>query len=169
MRNKLLRGLAGEKGLFAIMVIFIGADHNGYSLKARLIEYLKRAGYEVHDKGDKKFNPEDDFPQFAGRVVSAMQSSSSNDPRGILICGSGQGVCMAANRFNGIYASVCWDRQSAMESRSDDNSNVLCLPARLLDEDIENAKLIVETWLNTPFAKTTRFERRLKQLDDLRP
>lgn len=151
------------------MKIYIGADHNGYGLKSTLIAYLKRAGYSVVDEGDKKFDPDDDFPLFASRVVVAMQNSKDKDPRGILICGSGQGMCMAANRYPGIYASLCWDRQSAKEARTDDNSNVLCLPSRLLDENPEKAKVIVETWLNTPFAKATRFVRRLKQLDELRP
>lgn len=151
------------------MRIFIGADHRGHALRAKLIDYLTRAGYEVEDEGDKQFDPDDDFPVFAARVIAAMQGSEGNDPRGVLICGSGQGMCMAANRFNGIYAAICWDRQSAREARSDDNSNVLCLSANLLDEKFDEAKLVVETWLNTPFAKAARFERRLKQLDELRP
>lgn len=151
------------------MRLFIGADHRGHALKAKLIEYLKRAGYDVEDEGDRQFDPDDDFPVFATRVITAMQGSGDSDPRGILICGSGQGMCMAANRFNGIYAAICWDRQSAREARSDDNSNVLCLSANLLDENFDEAKLIVETWLNTPFAKAARFERRLKQLDELQP
>jgi ribose 5-phosphate isomerase B len=150
------------------MKIFIGADHNGYGLKSKLITYLKRAGYSVVDEGDKKFDSDDDFPQFASRVVVSMKGSKDEDPRGILICGSGQGMCMAANRYPGIYASLCWDRKSAKEARTDDNSNVLCLPAYVLDREPEKAKLIVETWLNTPFAKATRFIRRLKQLDELR-
>lgn len=151
------------------MKVYVGADHRGHALKAKLIEYLKRAGYDYEDEGDKQFDPDDDFPEFASRVVMAMKGSDDSDPRGILICGSGQGMCMAANRFNGIYAAICWDRQSARESRSDDNSNVLCLSARLLDDQPEEARLIVETWLNTPYAGSARFDRRLKQLDDLRP
>lgn len=151
------------------MRVFIGADHKGHALRAKLIDYLKRAGYDVEDQGDRQFDPDDDFPVFAARVVTAMQGSDDKDPRGILICGSGQGMCMAANRFNGIYAAICWDRQSAREARSDDNSNVLCLSADLLNDRFEEAKLIAETWLNTPFAGAARYERRLKQLDELRP
>lgn len=151
------------------MKIYVGADHNGYGLKAKLMEYLERAGYTVVDEGDKSFQPDDDFPQFASKVVMSIKSSQDDDARGILICGSGQGMCMAANRHPGIYASLCWDRQSAKEARTDDNSNVLCLPANVLDKSPEKAKVIVETWLNTPFAKAARFVRRLKQLDELRP
>lgn len=145
------------------MVIYIGADHNGYALKYKLSEYLKRAGYSVVDEGDDHLDPDDDFPVFAARVVSAMLGSDDPDPRGILICGSGQGMCMAANRHKGIRASLCWDRQSAREVRNDDNSNVLCLPGRLLEE--KEADIVVETWLNTPFANAPRFVRRLQQLD----
>ena len=145
------------------MTIYIGADHNGYALKYKLTEYLKRAGYNVVDEGDDHLDPDDDFPIFAGKVVSAILSSDDPDPRGILICGSGQGMCMAANRHKGIRASLCWDRQSAREVRNDDNSNVLCLPGRLLEE--KEADIIVETWLNTTFANAPRFVRRLQELD----
>lgn len=147
------------------MKIFIGADHNGYVLRNQIIDYLRRARYEVDDLGDAKLDPDDDFPQFAGRVVSKMLASEDPDPRGILICGSGQGMCMAANRFKGIRASLVWNVEEARAARNDDDSNVLCLPAHLLNK--EEALLITETWLNTPFAGAARFMRRLKQLDEL--
>ena len=146
------------------MKIYIGADHNGYGLKNKLVELLTRAGYEVEDDGEERLNPEDDFPLFAGKVCMNVLGSDDNDPRGILICGSGQGMCMAANRFKGIRASLCWDQTSAREARNDDNANVLCLPAKLLDGP--NAHIIVETWLNTPFANAARFVRRLKEIDE---
>lgn len=147
------------------MKIFVGADHNGYVLRNQIIDYLRRARYEVDDLGDVKLDPDDDFPQFAGRVVSKMLASDDPDPRGILICGSGQGMCMAANRFKGIRASLVWNVEEARAARNDDDSNVLCLPAHLLNK--EEALLITETWLNTPFAGAARFVRRLKQLDEL--
>lgn len=149
------------------MKIFLGADHNGFILKEKLEKYLRSAGYEVEDEGDNELNSEDDFPQFASRVVMAMKQSKDEDPRGILLCGSGQGMCMAANRHRGIYASLCWDIVSAKEARADDNSNVLCLPARLLSDDFDKAKLIVDTWLDTSFAAAARFKRRIRQLDEL--
>lgn len=145
------------------MVIYIGADHNGFALKYKLSDYLKRAGYTVVDEGDDHLDPDDDFPIFAGKVVNAILTSDDPDPRGILICGSGQGMCMAANRHKGIRASLCWDRTSAREVRNDDNANVLCMPAKLLEE--QEADIVVETWLNTPFANAPRFVRRLNELD----
>lgn len=145
------------------MVIYIGADHNGFALKYKLTDYLKRAGYTVEDEGDDHLDPDDDFPVFAGKVVTAILSSTDPDPRGILLCGSGQGMCIAANRHKGIRAALCWDRQSARESRNDDNTNILCLPARILEE--KEADIIVETWLNTDFANAPRFVRRLNEID----
>lgn len=147
------------------MKIFIGADHNGFVLRNYLIDYLKRAGYEIEDEGDTKLVSDDDFPQFAGRTVAAMLASKDPDPRGILICGSGQGMCMAANRFKGIRASLVWNRSEARSSRNDDNSNVLCLPSSQITK--EDAPQLVEIWLNTPFAGATRFVRRIKEMDEL--
>jgi ribose 5-phosphate isomerase B len=147
------------------MKIYIGADHNGFAMKAELIDYLRRIGYDVVDEGAAALQPYDDFPQFAGHVVKALLTSSDKDARGILICGSGQGMCMAANRFKGIRASLVWDIQEARAVRNDDDSNILCLPARILKT--ERANMIVNTWLTTPFADATRFKRRIKEMDGL--
>lgn len=147
------------------MKIYIGADHNGFEYKEKLLEELTRAGYVVVDEGDRELKPEDDFPQFAERVVRAMQASDDKEPKGILICGSGQGMCMAANRFRGIRASLVWNTHEAHAARNDDDSNVLCLPARSISAD--DAVKIAESWLATPFAGAARFKRRLHQLDQL--
>lgn len=146
------------------MKIFMGADHNGFELKQQLAEALIRSGHKVIDEGDLQLDPDDDFPQFAERVVRAMQADSG-ESRGILICGSGQGMCMAANRFKGIRASLVWDVHEAHAARNDDDSNVLCLPARSLQ--VSEAVTIAEAWLSTPFAGAPRFKRRLRQLDEL--
>jgi ribose 5-phosphate isomerase B len=147
------------------MKIYLGADHNGFALKAKLLAFLERSGYEVVDSGDVQLNPEDDFPQFASKVCQQMLLDTSDDVRGILICGSGQGMCMAANRFKGIRASLCWNVHEARSSRNDDDSNVLCLSAREYSE--ETSQSIAMTWLNTPFAGATRYKRRIKELDEL--
>lgn len=147
------------------MKIFLGADHNGFELKKTLLEVLRRSGHDVADEGDTKLDPADDFPQFAERVVRAMQASGDNEARGILICGSGQGMCMAANRFKGIRASLVWDVAEAHAARNDDDSNVLCLPARSITTD--EAIRITEAWLMTPFAGASRFKRRIRELDNL--
>lgn len=147
------------------MKIYIGADHNGFDMKTGLVEYLRRNGYQVVDEGDERRDPEDDFPQFASRVVMAMKASDDPDPRGILICGSGQGMCMAANRYKGIRASLCDSVVEAKMSRNDDNANVLCLPARLIKEG--RAEQVAKAWLETGFAGAARFKRRIAELDEL--
>ena len=147
------------------MKIYIGSDHNGYGLKHNLVEYLQRAGYDVEDMGDDHLDPNDDFPVYAARVATAVLGSDNADPRGIVLCGSGQGVCMTVNRYKGIRGSLCWDRKSAREARNDDDANVLCLPAKELSYD--DAKLITETWLTVKFANAPRFIRRIKEMDNL--
>ena len=147
------------------MKIFIGADHQGFELKTKLLGILRSLGYEVADEGDGRLDPEDDFPVFAAKTVRALQASDDEDARGILICGSGQGMCMAANRFKGIRACLGYDRASVRSSRNDDDSNVLCIPAATLKT--KDAEIIVQTWLDTPFAGAARFIRRIKELDEL--
>ncbi len=147
------------------MKIFIGADHNGFELKRSLVEELARIGYEVVDEGDGTFKPEDDFPQFAARTIAALRADGSSDARAILVCGSGQGMCMAANRYRGIRASLVWSPAEARASRNDDDANVLCLPAQYIS--VQDAIALTETWLKTPFAGAARFKRRIKELDEL--
>jgi len=148
------------------MKIYIGADHNGFARKKELSDYLRKNGYEVIDEGDTKLRPEDDFPQFASRVVVAMRGDENPDQaRGILICGSGQGMCMAANRFRGVRAALAFDQEEARACRNDEDSNVLCLSSRYTDFDKTIG--IVHTWLMTPFAGAPRYKRRLSELDEL--
>ena len=134
-------------------------------MKRELAEKLAAAGYEVIDESGKRLDPEDDFPQFAARVVMAMKASDDQEVFGVLICGSGQGMCMAANRYKGIRASLVWSLEEAHASRNDDDSNILCLPARYMSA--KDAVKIAEAWLVTPFAGAPRFKRRIKELDKL--
>jgi ribose 5-phosphate isomerase B len=147
------------------MKIFIGADHNGFEMKRTLVEALTRAGYSVVDESGDNPKPDDDFPQFAARTITALRASDDPESYGILICGSGQGMCMAANRYKGIRASLVWSDTEARASRNDDDSNVLCLPARYMQN--AEALRLTETWLSTPFAGAARFKRRIKELDQL--
>lgn len=150
------------------MKIFIGSDHQGFYLKEKIFAYLVKNGYEVEDAGDKVMDPNDDFPQFAQAVALKIIGSDDKDPRGILICGGGQGMAMAANRFNGIRASVIWDAFEAKMSRNDNDSNALCLPARILNNEDEGLwQGILETWFSTEFANAARYKRRNAELDTL--
>jgi ribose 5-phosphate isomerase B len=149
------------------MKIFLGSDHQGFHLKEKLFAYLAKHGYEVEDVGDKTPEPGDDFPEFAQAAALQIIGSTDSDPRGILICGGGQGMAIAANRFRGIRASVIWDAYEAKMTRNDNDSNVLCLPARILENDDSAWEGILETWLNTPFADAIRFRRRNAQIDEV--
>ena len=146
----------------------LGSDHNGFRLKEDVFNYLKKRGYEVFDVGDNELDPDDDFPQFAqAAAVRVLGEDTKNDPRAILICGGGQGMCMAANRFRGIRASVIWDRYEAKMTRNDNDSNILCLPARVLENNQKEWQDIIDTWLETPFAAAPRFKRRNAQIDEV--
>lgn len=150
------------------MKIFLGSDHNGFHLKEKIFSYLAKRSIDTEDIGDTEPNPEDDFPQFAQIAALKVIGEEDPDPRAILICGGGQGMAMAANRFRGIRASVIWDAEEARITRNDNDSNVLCLPARVLQrEDDQVWEDIVDTWLHTPFAGAVRYKRRNAELDEL--
>lgn len=153
------------------MKIFLGADHGGFYLKEKIQAYLSKRGYEWEDVGGKELDPNDDFPQFAQMAaIKVLGEEESTDPRAILLCTGGQGMAMAANRFKGIRAAVIWDKFEAHECRNDNNSNVLCLPARVLDapgDDLELWQEIIDEWLTTPFAGAPRYVRRNNQLDEI--
>lgn len=149
------------------MKIYLGADHQGFHLKEEVLAYLAKHGYDVEDVGDAVLDPGDDFPVFAQKVSLKVLGSDDKDPRGILICGGGQGVAMAANRFRGIRASVIWDAFEAKMTRYDNDSNVLCLPARVVGDNAAEWQGILETWINTEFADAVRFRRRNAELDEL--
>lgn len=155
------------------MRIYIGSDHNGHDLKDKMTTYLKKHGHEVIDEGDKTKDPNDDFPVFAARVVhglfadDAFDHEQTNDVRGVLICGSGQGMVIAANRFKGIRAGLLYNKASAKSTRHDEDSNVAAFPSEVFSGDEDAWKVVLDTWLSEPFAGAARFKRRNKQLDQL--
>ncbi len=115
---------------------------------------------------DTVLDKNDDFPEFAAQAAIKVIGSEDSDPRAILLCGGGQGMAMAANRFSGIRASVVWDAHEAKMTRHDNDSNVLSLPSRILEDD-SLWQDILEMWLKTPFAGAERYRRRNRQLDEL--
>jgi ribose 5-phosphate isomerase B len=149
------------------MKIYLGSDHAGFHLKEKVFAYLAKHNYDVQSVGDETLDPADDFPEFAQAAALQIIGDDSKDPRAILICSSGQGMAITANRFRGIRASVIWDAYEAKMTRNDNDSNILCLPARILDDDEGAWEGIIETWLNTPFADAVRYKRRNAQIDEL--
>lgn len=136
-------------------------------MKEAVRAYLAARGHDVEDVSGKELDPNDDFPEFAHAAAHKVLSDPSHDSRAILICGGGQGMSMAANRFRGIRASVIWDAFEAKMTRNDNDSNVLCLPSRVLANDEAEWKDIIDTWLTTPFADAPRYKRRNAQIDEV--
>jgi ribose 5-phosphate isomerase B len=149
------------------MKIFLGSDHNGFHMKEKVFAYLAKHGYDVVDVGDEQLDPDDDFPEFAQAAALKVLGEQEGEARAILLCGGGQGMAMAANRFRGIRASVIWDAYEAKMTRNDNDSNVLALPSRILENDDGTWEGIIETWLTTPFASAPRYKRRNAQIDEL--
>jgi ribose 5-phosphate isomerase B len=145
------------------MKIYLGADHNGLHLKNAIERYLAKAGYDVVDTSGDDLRPEDDYPVIAQRLVKDLLVDGSQ-PRAVLICGSGQGMCMAANRFKGVRALLGYDTHSVKSARNDDDANVLCLPSDLAEAD---AAKLVDTFIDTPFEGATRFRRRIREMDEV--
>lgn len=146
------------------MKIFLGADHRGFDLKEKLKEWLKDHGYAVEDLGAYKLDPQDDYPDFAFAVVEKI-AESPEENRGILICGSGAGMDVAANKIRGIRATVSWSVESATQVRSHDDVNVISIAADWTPP--ETAREIVRAFLNTPFSGDERHARRLKKIKEI--
>ena len=151
------------------MRVYLGADHQGYYLKNKIRDYLTKAGYQVTDYSSDKFNPDDDFPQYAQAAARRVVDETNDTDMAILICGGGQGMAMAANRIKGVRAIVATTASDAWYGRNDNDANVLCLPARILDKDYNEPiwKDTVDTFLKTPFAGAERYIRRNRELDEL--
>ncbi len=145
------------------MKIFIGSDHQGFQHKKKLIELLNKDGYEVVDCGAENLDPDDDYPVYAEKVAKELQGASDDD-RGILICGSGHGMCIAANRYKGVRAILGANKDSIYEGRNDDDANILCLAAHNFKADTYPE--LVETFLKTEFAAAPRFVRRIREMDE---
>jgi ribose 5-phosphate isomerase B len=144
------------------MKIFIGSDHRGFSQKNKLIDYLS-SHHEVVDCGDTQLDPNDDYPDYAKLVASSIV----NDPSslGIVICGSGVGVCIAANKVKGIRCGLGFDVEQIKHARENDHINVLALSSDYLD--FEKNKVIVETFLNSQEKNEDRFLRRINKIDNI--
>lgn len=145
-------------------MLYIGSDHRGFNLKEALQIYLKELGYDFEDFGAEKLNPDDDYPDFALAVAEKV-AENPDENRGILLCGSGVGVDIVANKIKGVRSALCFSAEQAKVSRNDDNTNVLSLPADFISESL--AKEIAAVWLETPYAALAHYERRLNKIKDI--
>ena len=138
------------------MKVSIGSDHGGYELKLEVIEHLKKRGFEVTDVGTD--SPAScDYPIYAKKVTEDIQSKNAD--LGILICGTGIGMSMAANKEPGIRAALCHDTFSAKATREHNDANSLCMGARVVGPGL--ALMIIDTFLDTPFSNDERHIRRI--------
>ena len=142
------------------MKLAVACDHGGYPLKIRTIEELRRLEHEVSDLGDDGTNPQDDYPDYSKAVAEAIQAGRAE--RAVLICGSGAGACVAANKFRGIRAATCHDSFSAHQCVEDDNCNVLCLGARVVGPEL--AMELVRDYISAKFSGAERHKRRVAKI-----
>jgi len=139
------------------MKYFIASDHAGLELK----EYLLQEFHEFKDLGPKEFIVEDDYPDYVYLLIKSLKKDLSNS-RGILICKNGVGVCIASNKFKQIRAGLTFSNEHAKTLVTDDNINILCLPAEFISK--EEAKKVISEFINTKFLPENRHLRRLKKV-----
>ena len=144
------------------MKIAVASDHAGFPLKETLIEFLKNLGYSVTDLGTNGTESVD-YPDFAEKIGRSIQDKTAD--KGILVCGSGIGACIAANKMKGVYAAICHDTYSAHQGVEHDKMNVLCLGGRIIGP--EPAKEIVEAFIKAEFSNDERHIRRTNKIRDL--
>ena len=145
------------------MKIGIGADHGGFEMKQKLVELLATRGHEVVDFGDRVYDEKDDYPDFAIPLARAV--ANADVERGILICGSGVGASVAANKVKGVRAAVCHDDFTSRQGVEDDNMNVLCLGGRTTGFAV--AWNLVSSFLEAKFSEAERHRRRLAKVAQL--
>lgn len=145
------------------MVVYIASDHRGLELKQKLVEFMRNAKYDVRDLGPDHYDHEDDYPDFAARVAEKV--SSDKDSRGIVICGSGGGVSIAANKYKGIRAVIGFNPDQAKATKVDEDTNVLALSSDFVPA--EHSRDVAEAWLGAEFSGEDRHVRRLKKIIDL--
>jgi len=136
----------------------IGSDHAGYEYKEAIKKVLVSAGWMVDDKGTYSTDSTD-YPDYAHPVAKMVEDGKATV--GVLICGSGEGVCMTANKHQGVRAALCWNEEVAQLARQHNNANIICLPARFVS--IEDAEKMVDTFLSTAF-EGGRHERRVEKI-----
>ncbi|HEY9089763.1 MAG TPA: ribose 5-phosphate isomerase B [Anaerolineaceae bacterium] len=141
------------------MKIAVASDHAGFPLKQEVIETVRAAGHEAIDLGTTGVQPAVDYPDFAEKAGHAVQQGQAE--RAIIVCGSGVGACIAANKMKGIYAGLCHDTYSAHQGVEHDDMNVLCIGARIIGPEL--AREIVKAFLGATFSQEERHVRRLNK------
>ncbi len=145
------------------MRVAVGADHAGFNLRESVISTIESAGHEAIYLGAHEYDAEDDYPDCTTPVAASVQSGDSD--RGVMLCGSGIGAAITANKFRGVRASVCHDTYSAAQGVVHDDMNVLCIGGRVVGDAI--ATELVEAFLSAEMGEEVRFHRRLQKLNKI--
>ena len=143
-------------------MIYLGADHGGFSFKEKIKEFLNELKIEYSDLGNFKLEPDDDFNDYALLVSRKVAETGG---KGILFCTNGLGMCIAANKIRGIRAVVPTTKKTAIQSREHLDANVLCLGSHVIS--FKDAKKIIKTWLETEFFQKERYVRRLNKIKEI--
>jgi len=142
------------------MKVSVGADHAGFVLKGEIVSWLESEGHQVNDLGAHDMDPDDDYPDFAVAVAGSVSRGEAE--RGIVVCGSGVGACITANKVKGIRACLCHDTYSARQGVEHDDMNVICIGGRIIGIDL--AKAVLQAFLAAGFIPEVRFQRRLDKI-----
>ncbi|MBI2097015.1 MAG: RpiB/LacA/LacB family sugar-phosphate isomerase [Candidatus Sungbacteria bacterium] len=145
-------------------MIYLGADHRGFALKESLKAWLLEIGYDVKDVGAAELDVADDYPDFAVAAVEALAKDMDHG-KAIIVCGSGHGMDMIANKYKGVRAALCFNISVAKQSREHENANVLVLAADWIKE--HDALEIVKVWLATEYGGAERNNRRLGKMKEV--
>ena len=145
------------------MRVAVGADHAGFNLREAVISTIEAAGHQAIYLGAHEYDAEDDYPDCTAPVAASVQSGDSD--RGVMLCGSGIGAAITANKFKGVRASVCHDTYSAAQGVVHDDMNVLCIGGRVVGDAI--ATELVEAFLAAEMGEEVRFHRRLQKLNNI--
>ncbi len=145
-------------------MLYIASDHGGFNLKNQLIDFVKNQQIDITDLGPFNLNNEDDYPDFAVPLTEKI-TENLKENKGILICRNGVGESIVANKIKGIRAALTWTPNHTMTARKDDDVNVIALPADYID--LETAKQIVVTFLETAFSNDPKYARRLNKISEI--
>lgn len=145
-------------------MIYLGADHGGFEVKEKIKRWLAKWGFRYQDLGNTVFDKDDDYPDFAAKVAKAISSSKNHD-LGIMVCRSGHGIDMVANKFPNVRSALCFTAKHAQQGREHENANFLCLANDYVSED--EIKEITRTFLETKFSFGERHERRLEKMEKI--
>jgi len=145
-------------------MIYLGADHRGYNLKEEIKKFFELGKIEFKDLGNLNYDENDDYPDFVKKVVGKVLSNPKKD-KGILICGTGIGMSIAANKFKGIKAGLCLSGYMAKRAIEEDDINILCLAADITD--VGTSKKIIKEWLKAKFKNEERHKRRIEKIFEI--